>query len=571
MSVNVSLVAEYSQIFPKGSDSIEELSKGISKLIFFQAGTTFLAKQTIDQDAGVLLEEVQLWFNDRNQEYKYNFIKTILEKYGNESKNLILLNAVASLKLLQIGFEISAEHSTKSEEQIEIDILKIYLLINEQVYGSHGNSSEYIKEHYPDLHPELLLLTMGFSTSDLTNFIYGREYFSQTVKSLFLFSFLKKSKILEAHIDAFKVKYEVRELEDYYSRAFGLIKSIVQKEEKGFLELNCATQEDLTFVEKLTVGEYLKSDDLDFRMVRSSPLIKTDSNRFRVSHPLFFTDKLFKGLYFEFSRINSTLDRDKKIKEFRSFYTTNFSERYLLYRVMEYCLKGRYFSKNGDELDQQGISGAPDYYIRNGKYVMLIENKDVLINAAVKENPDFASLEAELKKKFLNKGNAKVGIAQIVDNIERLLQKQNTFDTDYNEKNVVVYPVLLLHDIAFDCPALNQLFQVWFNQLMNGLGAKGIDTSNVKPLCVLNIDTVIRCAEILRLGRMSFFELVEIYYSTIRKTKKKFNSEKEFQDFVTEKSLPSTKIIENWLNENRHMLPESNKILDFAFKINLAS
>lgn len=567
MPVSVSPVAEYSRIFPEGKDSVRDLTKGIPKIIFLQAGTTFLSKQTIDHDAGTIFEEIEQWFNINNQTYKQEFIEKIITNYVDEANSLVLLNAVASLKLLQIGFEITDDNDGKSEDQIEIDLLKIYLLLNEEVYGANHNSIKYIQEHYPDLYPELLLLTIGFSTSDLTNFIYGREFFSQSVKSLILFSFLKQTPALELHVEAFKKKYEVRVLEDYYSRVFGFINSIVHKEQKGFLELNCTTQEDLIFVEKLSVGEYLKSDDLDFRIVRSSPLIKTDSNKFRVSHPLFFTDKLYKGLYFEFSSINSMLGNEG-IKEFRSFYTTNFSEKYLLYRVMEYCLKGRYFAKTGDGLDMQGIKGAPDYYIRNGKHVMLVENKDVLINAGVKENPNFINLEAELKVKFLKKNNTNVGISQIVDNVERVLQKQNSYDTNYNEKNVVIYPVLIVHDIAFDCPALNQLFQDWFSKLISELSEKGIDTGNVKPLCVLNIDTLIRCAEILRLGKVSLFELVGIYYSTISKTKNKFKTQEEFQDFVTSKSLPSTKIIENWLDINRHKFPTSNKILEFAFKIN---
>jgi len=281
---------------------------------------------------------------------------------------------------------------------------------------------------------------------------------------------------------------------------------------------------------------------------------------------LFITDKLYKGLYFDLSKINEGLAQPEKIDEFRQFYTSNFSENYLLYEVMNYCLKNRYLHFTGYEIESMGVEGAPDYYIRNGKHVILIENKDVLIKAEVKEKPLFEEIESELKKKFFEKQHGRgVGIKQIIKNIERTLSFKNTFDTNYKPANVVIYPILVVHDIVFDAPGLNTLFNTWFFDELNLLKQKGLLVDNVKPLIVLNIDTLIRVSHLLRTGQLTLIEMFEMFYKKLKISKTKFKDEREMENVITNRYLPSTKVIENWLNDNYPSFLKENKIMEFAF------
>ncbi|MFT4155485.1 hypothetical protein [Parafilimonas sp.] len=569
MSVDVTLLAEYSAIYPDLNDKIEELTIGIPKSLILKAASSFLAYELIDHSENSLQAISQLWFSEENEGFLKDLSKRIYRHYSNEAKKVGILCAISSLKLLQHGFEKNETKLEKSKKQLEIDLFKIYLLLNESFTSLHLRSENYINETYPAIKLSLLLLTMGFSASDLINYNYSREFFCQSVKAMFLFDYLENEPLMQTHKDYFLKKYGIVSTTEYYQRVFPFIQQIVTKEKKGFIEINIEKNSEYETHKKifgnLSVQQYAKEDDVDFRVVRGKPLVKIDEDTYRITHPLFFTDRLYKSLYFEFSKINEEIDEKNRIKEFRSFYTTNFSEKFLFYKVIKYCLKNRYIQYSGEDIQNSyELKGAPDYYIRNGKQIFLIENKDIFINASIKENPLFEKLEIELKKKFLIENGKGVGINQIIKNIEKVLGQINVFDKAYNPNHVIIYPILVVHDIVYDCPGLNQLFNLWFQSELNLLEQKNLYIKNVKPLVVLNIDTLIRSAEILRSGNMKFSDLIEEYYKNCRLVKSTFKSYEEMKDEYTRMSLPSTEIIESYFNKNHSVLLRYNKILEFS-------
>jgi hypothetical protein len=575
MGINVGLLAEYSSIYPELNENIDELSKGIPKDIIIKSATYFLSYEVIDHKENNWLAIANMWFRAKNRHFAEDLEERIHTHYGHQEKGLAVLFAISSLKLLQLGLEKENEVGVdvKDEAAIEIDMFKIYLLFNESFTVLQTRSAKYIEDHYSEILIGLLMLNMSFAVSDLINFIIGREYFCQTIKAFFLFDFLNKEPKMRPHLNAFFGKYNIKSMENYYTRVVPFIKSIGGKTKDGFIEFNIKHDDDYQtnkdFITKLAVSDYSPNDDIDFRLVRSAPLVQIDEDSYRVTHPLFFTDKLYKGLYFEFSKIHDDLNDDQKkaVGAFRTFYTSNFSEKYLLYEVIRYCIKDKYIQYSGAELDALHIQGAPDYYIRDGKYVILIENKDILIKASVKENPLFEDIETELKKKFLDDNGKAVGIKQIVSNIERVLLNKNEFDNNYKGDKAVIYPVLIVHDIVYDTPGINHLFNVWFSEELNKLNQKGLAVEKVKRLIVLNIDSLIRAAQVLRTGQAKIREILEIYLLDTIVTQKKFKSQEHLEQVLTHQYLPSTKIIEDWLFAKHSELMQHNDILKYAFNL----
>jgi hypothetical protein len=93
----------------------------------------------------------------------------------------------------------------------------------------------------------------------------------------------------------------------------------------------------------------------------------------------------------------------------------------------------------------------------------------------------------------------------------------------------------------------------------------GLEIKNIKPLIILNIDTLIRSAEVLRTGKLNLSELLDLYYSNLKRAQKVFKTEQEMKNVLTSIYLPSTKIIEDWLYNNRQLIPKDSKILEYAF------
>lgn len=571
MGITVGLLAEYSRIFSNHKDSIEKLSTGIPKSIFLKAGTSFLNKQLIDQTSINFLDVINWWFNSENNQFKNDLKERAYQSYSkNEIFELAMLSPISSLKLLQIGFSKIDEIYEKDKNTIESDLFKIYLLLNESFTCLHTISGEYIEKNYPDIAVGMLLLNIGFSTNDLTNFIYSREFFCQSVKSFFLLDFIKKEKNLVPHINIFLKNFNIISMTEYITRIYGILKPLGEKMQKGingFIEYSVENISDNEFILKFSVQDYSKVDDLDFRVVRANPFVKFEKEVYRITHPIFIIDKLFKGLYFYLSKINEDINKDVKINSFRSFYTSNFSEKYLFYEVMKYSFNEKYIKFTGAAIDIMGIQGAPDYYIRNGKHIYLFENKDVLIKAEVKEKPFFENLEKELKIKFLEDKKGKgVGIKQIIKNIERILATTNPFDKNYKAHKVIVHPILIIHDIMYDTPGLNHLLNNWFNKELELLKERGFFIENIRPLIVMNIDSLIRVSELLRIGKIDLGELLGVYYKNLNTRKKNFRDEQAMKDSVSNIYLPSTKVIENWLNAKHFNVEKDNKILKYAYE-----
>ena len=97
----------------------------------------------------------------------------------------------------------------------------------------------------------------------------------------------------------------------------------------------------------------------------------------------------------------------------------------------------------------------------------------MFINAEIKQSFNFKIVEAQFKKKFYyDEKDGKIhskAVLQLISNIEKALTLQNKFDMNYNNKNVRIYPLLILHDSSFNCPGLNYVINHWFKSELNKL------------------------------------------------------------------------------------------------------
>ncbi len=132
MGVNVGLLTEYSRIYPELNETLESLSVGTPKRLIYQAGTSFLANQTMDHTTAYWLDIANVWFRTENLPFKEDLIKRVDKFYSKEEAlKLTMYSPITHLKLLQIGFAKSEEENWKDEEKIEIDYLKyIFYLMN---------------------------------------------------------------------------------------------------------------------------------------------------------------------------------------------------------------------------------------------------------------------------------------------------------------------------------------------------------------------------------------------------------------------------------------------------------
>ena len=104
---------------------------------------------------------------------------------------------------------------------------------------------------------------------------------------------------------------------------------------------------------------------MDFIQLRNFPLFQWKDNEFLILSKLFLSEKLYQSLYFDFNSINNKLLPPDRIKEFRSKIGYEFSERTLLYEVLNRLFRDNVIKMTGKEIDDIVGDGGCDYYARS--------------------------------------------------------------------------------------------------------------------------------------------------------------------------------------------------------------
>jgi hypothetical protein len=230
----------------------------------------------------------------------------------------------------------------------------------------------------------------------------------------------------------------------------------------------------------------------------------------------------------------------------------------LCYNVIESIFPGKCVRFSGKALADQKIDGSPDYYMRKGKNILLVESKDFLIAAEKKMSFDYNVYESEFARildyEEMPDGRLKPkAVLQLANNVRMILKKSFTADTDYHYKDVSIYPVLLTHDHQYDTPGFNELIDSWFQDELLELEQEGLFIGRVMPLSVVNIDSLIYY-QIGLVEASSLFEILRLYHENkkLKKEKKKnFKSEEEhetyledYRDMLMSKCIPFSMFIE---------------------------
>lgn len=565
MSIKMDLVLEYSSLFEYECENIQDLLRGVSKEVVYKCAAHHIMKHLFQEDQFNAIDSLNNWFSESNSNYKTEILKKVNSVYSDKLDNLSFIHPLSHIKIVQYSLNVNGDDIIElSNDDQEINIFKIYLLINEEVANQFKKNNNYFGQEFNGIEPEVAIFSIGMKMSELFHYNFESEFYCQMVKFSIFNSFIKSKSELKTHLINFLKKYNVNSIDEYIGKLIQFIPHIINSNKHGFIEFSNSLEEEKGFLENISNDKITIENDFDFISVRDSPLIKLNEEKYLIIHPLFLLDKIFKSIYFDFNNINKNLFKlkESKISDFRSYYTTNFSEKYLLNEVLKYSLKNKYLQISNEKLN--GVESAPDYYIREGNKVILIENKDTYFSAKVKDSDDFNEVMAELRKKLVVKDSGKKSaIKQLVNNIIQVFDYKNNFDKNYKLNNLKIYPIIIVHDIFFNCPGLNKIVLKWFNDELSNSKTliQPEHLKNIMPVLIINIDSIIRSAEILRTNNMNIFNLLNLCIDKMNQNDR--TSRKKIESGM----LPTSLIIENHINARFRTLVKHNKILDIAFSL----
>jgi hypothetical protein len=374
---------------------------------------------------------------------------------------------------------------------------------------------------------------------------------SQFMKAMNLFQFLEREPRTQLLLSEFLKRFNCSTWKEYLIRLLPLTLSVIRKEKEAHIDISIKPGKDFVgdceFFEMLSIHTEDEIAESDFLTLRSKPFYKIAEGVYRIIFGLFVVEKIFKGAYFILSEINNSLPKKDKIPELKSLFGDEFSEKVLCYKVFREIYPNHCISISGKEFTDRKIDGAPDYYIRKGKNILLIESKDFLIPARIKDSFDYDQLVSEFEKKLyfteVNGIKKPKAVLQLINNIKKILKNELQLDTAYKYREVTIYPILLIHDHQFDVEGFNHLINYWFQIELELLDEEGYFINRIEPLVVVNIDFLIHHQETLK-NKMSFHEVLNLYVEHIRV--QKFRSEQEKDDSQTSKMITFSTFMDNY-------------------------
>ncbi len=476
----------------------------------------------------------------------------------------------ASLKLSELILsnrkELLEENENSSIDEDEINLFKAFLVINREI-----NKNQNL-ESTSDSNFEKLVdfsVVFNFPLSDLAIFEnddleFLKLTYTTLVKVEVLFDFLNSKPEFNNLKKHLIVSFKTDNEEDFFKEMKYLFGKLLELKTTNNYIFKVEDENSEKFLTSMISDDI--STDEDFTYIKIHPLYKIEEHTYSIVNYFYVIDKFYRSSKFKIKEIyESDSYLKSKFGNFFNFFNKEFSENFLMKKVLDEIFDKPYLIKK-PESDTE-LKGEPDYYLRHNNNIFVFENKDVLIAKAVKASADIEKINEVLKIKFLGDEHHKVGIGQLINTIEEILEKKFRFDSYVNSKNnLKIYPILLVHDRIFQSLGINYRLNSWYiESLKNRLGEK-FNLSNIKSLTVIDIDTIILWSPYLKEKDGRFKKILDSHLNKLN-SKFKINTpdyeygleiaNKRLTDKITPityRNIPYTLPTELFINKFRSVL-----------------
>lgn len=568
MGVNFKMPLTFEVCFPnEKQESIDYYLKDLGKSMRLLMGSFLLGIKNSGSEFSGLKGFLPKYFSEDNYEFANTVYKRIVEyaqEYDYNVEDFEVPYAISSLAYFEYVYDCPAEFDEKeySKEEfleIEINFFKAYTIFNQQTITERGKAlAQNFKKNNID--SDLIHFFIGnqLHSYDIINYQTNKVFLCQFLKAYSFFEFLEDYQGSNHLLIAFYDHYGVNDFKEYLHKLLGIVFPVLtaKREAQTEIHLDDEKKEELS----LFIDNHIKLDneklaDFDFTKTRSYPLYKIDEGKYRIIYPLFVIEMIYKGLYFRFKDINDQLPNSQKLKNLYGIKNLQFSEQYILNKTLKKIFGNRYFQRSGQVLDTD-FDGAPDYYVRNGKRIFLFESKDVLLGKEIKQTTQYNSILEKLSITFdENETGRPKAILQLKSTIKAILTSSITFDKNAPSSKAIIYPVLVVHYRMFNTAGINKLIDKWFNEALLKLKKEGLDTSNVRSLVIIDMDTLIYNGHFFETRKLSFEECVFEYHKNYLKL--------DLKELSTKSKIQADEIISESYASFAHYL--DNKI-DLNFR-----
>lgn len=533
----------YSNIF-RQRRTIESLQKevDINDSLFVLSALNKYEYKLREKDNTELQFILNEWLVEDNQEIRTRIVsayakhseKTINgEQIKPNLRTVVFINRISTLRVMEVLCATSS--NKKKNHKISIsksreNLLKLYLLINDEIANRQDKVfKKYFKKNPEKLDEIHLHLFLGI-TQPFQHYYNPRSIQPEVYKFLLFEKWFRNSTSYSKLLNDYLKRIGLDNWYQYFSDVFQLCKVATESNIISFKTYPVLEK----LAEHLTIDTSNNPEWNEFVYLRKNPLVKLDKERYAVLDFEFLLNKFFSSLYHDLLFYS----KEKKLDKFAQDYVKEFVEGTLLKNAFQTSFKNSYIQFSEDDMKSKGGKnieniGLPDYYIRNGNTVLLIECKNSFISNANKIELNTDSLLRELRDKFYYSFNTKTkkrkskGILQLLDftsnSINGLYQ---FFDKTKKPENLNYYPILLVMDVTLTSFGFNQFLNYYFlKELKESMIEKKY---KVKSLTMMHIDDLF-----IHQARLKNLPKLIISYHRFLKNNNSFDSMVSFSDYLS--------------------------------------
>ena len=510
-------IVGYKQLYPKGEMyPLEKLLAGLPRIWAIRlcsnmynklVGKPFYNPDFRDEET-TQIDVPRFFFGPNNLDQLLDVIHRYKQYYAMEVANQkqpmkYATGCETPLLLLKYIMAMPESDGTDDIGLLERELYKAFMTANELTFNRSQGEPPYKKEEDLELYIASLLMSR-YSYQDFFNEKSEldelvRNQASRTVK---FFRFVANHPQLKDLLEVFLDKYQLSTWNDYVTTYFSI--QALARDKTGVIDfekledVDGLLSEEIVNKDSIDIHEVIPlTDNIDYEAFRKRPFVKIAPHEYAVIDVSFMIKRMFDGLYFDFNELWQS-KHGNDLQGFNRIFTTEFSEETVLVNCLkEVAASFGWLSLTDKEckslIPEKKLSSPPDFYIRDGKDVILFECKDIRIPKEIKADGTTKQLIDEIDKDFVgyldtekNKWRYK-GVGQLVRNAKRI--QDGLFDWDKNaDEDSRIYLVLVLADTRHvDGGWKNYLNKRMFEECAR----QNVEVSRVCPLVLTDLGILI--------------------------------------------------------------------------------
>ncbi len=568
----MSLLIKFSKVFEGDYRTPEEILTPYGKRLTLKM--VGVLNSMLQRGLSDVPKQMVSWFGHEG-DLGEQMMRQIIAGYRDEINNghkLLLVNHYSNLRMNIIAKNLPEidENTPIDTDQSHLDLFKAYLKLNELFLERQDVIGNTIPAEYQGIKRATWLSTA--SLISYYDFSYIDEVISavQLIKAMYCFEFIEKY-----NPELYKLYLKSKDItgfKDYALKIMPLTQlcftdavtiDVKDGENQKYLEL-FNHQYDIEDTEE-NIAKF------DFLAVRNKPLFAVGNNEYVILNRAMIINKVYSSIYWD---CKAVLDTNPQLNisqdRFRTDFTTDFSEGYLVYKLFKKAYEKKSFKQfSGEEMKAYMGNTEPDYYIRNGNKVFLVEVKDSFIAGKIKQSFNVPEIQEEISKKYYKTQHSEKAVKQLITRVRLSLTMAYPFDQNYKSKSLKFYPILIVYDMNLTVPGIESLMAGWFNSerdiLITEMKDAQIEGFQINDLVILHIDGLVLLSEYIRVGKVKLEDLIDGHLSRKRALLKISNG-KTFEE-VKAGVLNSYFSFNHFVVDYLQGIPPKNRIMPAEFNI----